>query len=579
MFELAESNLHQGARIKVVGVGGGGGNAINTMIRMGLSGVEFIAANTDRQALEASLATTKIPLGGEYTKGLGAGSNPEVGRKAAMEDYAQISELLQGADMVFVTAGMGGGTGTGAAPVIAKISKEVGALTVGVVTKPFLFEGKKRMKQADQGLRNLRDSVDSLITIPNNRLLALAGASLSMIDTFKKADEVLLNAVQGISDLINHTGLINSDFADVKTIMANKGLALMGIGLGYGDSRALDAARMAISSPLLEDVSIHGATGIIINITGGSNLKIHEVNEATTLIMEAAHEDAEIIFGTVIDESMQDAVKVTVIATGLTPKEDTLNPPIEVRDAAASSVVVSEVASVVAEAAAAMEVAPALIEAASVAEAVVEAPTSVVTIEPVVAPVVASVVAEVQPVVATVDAAVITAAPIAAVERVVLEANQSSLEAPGVEALSERHVEERVQTNDDGALAATETLHAPSQVSPNLSAPAALPPEAPSPRALTRQQIQLQGRAPSAYCDDGLDDIDFDDAFHRRPVAGVGGVANRHPLPTSQLGGAARRESPDLHRGRAVSGARLSPSQIPEEEYDVPTFIRKQNEL
>lgn len=572
MFELADNNLHQGARIKVVGVGGGGGNAINTMIRMGLSGVEFIAANTDRQALEASLATTKIPLGGEYTKGLGAGSNPEVGRKAAMEDYAQISELLQGADMVFVTAGMGGGTGTGAAPVIAKISKEVGALTVGVVTKPFLFEGKKRMKQADQGLRNLRDSVDSLITIPNNRLLALAGASLSMIDTFKKADEVLLNAVQGISDLINHTGLINSDFADVKTIMANKGLALMGIGLGHGESRALDAARMAISSPLLEDVSIHGATGIIINITGGSNLKIHEVNEATTLIMEAAHEDAEIIFGTVIDESMQDAVKVTVIATGLTPKEDTLNTPIEVRDAAASSVVVSEVSPVVAEA-------PAAVEVASVVEAVVEAPSSVAIIEPVVAPVAAPVVAEVQPVVATVEAAVITAAPMAAVEQVVLEANQSSLEAPGVEALSERRVEERAQTSDDVALAASETLHAPPQVSLNMSAPTALPPEAPSPRALTRQQIQLQGRAPSAYCDDGLDDIDFDDAFNRRPVAGVGGVANRHPLPSSQLGGAVRRESPDLHRGRAVSGSRLTPSQISEEEYDVPTFIRKQNEL
>src|SRR4051812_23219136 len=316
MFEIDQA-ANQGAKIKVVGVGGSGCNAVNTMIRMGLQGVEFITANTDKQALDASLATTKLAIGQELTKGLGAGANPEVGRKAALEDYARISEILAGADMVFVTAGMGGGTGTGAAPVFAKIAKEVGALTVGVVTKPFGFEGKKRMKHAEQGIAWLNESVDSLIMIPNQRLLSLAGATLSMLDAFKKADEVLLNAVQGISDLINHTGLINSDFADVRTIMQNKGLALMGIGWGEGEHRAVEAATNAISSPLLEDVSVEGATGIIINITGGSALKIHEVNEATTLIMEAAHEDAEIIFGTVIDEQMNDKVKVTVIATGL----------------------------------------------------------------------------------------------------------------------------------------------------------------------------------------------------------------------------------------------------------------------
>src|SRR4051794_33389420 len=316
MFEIDQVATH-GAKIKVVGVGGSGCNAVNTMIRMGLDGVEFITANTDRQALDASLAPTKLAIGQELTKGLGAGANPEVGRKAALEDYAKISELLAGADMVFITAGMGGGTGTGAAPVFAKIAKEVGALTVGVVTKPFLFEGKKRSKHAEQGMAWLRENIDSLITIPNQRLLAISGSTLSMLDAFKKADEVLLNAVQGISDLITHTGLVNSDFADVKTIMQNKGLALMGIGYGEGEHRSVEAATNAISSPLLEDVSIEGATGIIINITGGSNLKIHEVNEATTLIMEAAHEDAEIIFGTVIDESLKDQVKVTVIATGL----------------------------------------------------------------------------------------------------------------------------------------------------------------------------------------------------------------------------------------------------------------------
>lgn len=316
MFEIDQVATH-GARIKVVGVGGSGCNAVNTMIRMGLEGVEFITANTDKQALDASLANTKIAIGQELTKGLGAGANPEVGRKAALEDYAKISEILQGADMVFITAGMGGGTGTGAAPIFAKIAKEIGALTVGVVTKPFQFEGKKRMKHAMQGMASLRENVDSLITIPNQRLLAIAGSGLSMLDAFKKADEVLLNAVQGISDLINNTGLINSDFADVRTIMQNKGLALMGIGYASGEHRAVEAATNAISSPLLEDISIDGATGIIINVTGGSSMTIHEVNEATTLIMEAAEEDAEIIFGTVIDENMGDKIKVTVIATGL----------------------------------------------------------------------------------------------------------------------------------------------------------------------------------------------------------------------------------------------------------------------
>ncbi|MDO9184157.1 MAG: cell division protein FtsZ [Bacteriovorax sp.] len=319
MFEITdtENTRVNGARIKVVGVGGGGCNAVNTMIRAGLSGVEYIVANTDAQALNISLAQTKIQLGGNVTKGLGAGANPEIGKKAALEDYEKISEVLKGADMVFITAGMGGGTGTGAAPVIAKLAKELGALTVGVVTKPFVFEGKKRFKQAEEGIRNLEESVDSLITIPNQRLLYLAGENLSLVDTFKKADEVLLNAVRGISDLINNTGHINADFADVSTVMANKGLALMGTGTASGAGRAIKAATDAISSPLLEDISINGATGIIINITGSDTLTMHETNEAVTLIMEAADENAEIIFGTVIDNNCGDSVMVTVIATGL----------------------------------------------------------------------------------------------------------------------------------------------------------------------------------------------------------------------------------------------------------------------
>ncbi|MEK6624442.1 MAG: cell division protein FtsZ [Bdellovibrionota bacterium] len=320
MFEFnstKETKIEGGAKIKVVGVGGGGCNAINTMIRAGLSGVEYVVANTDAQALNASLAPTKVQLGATITKGLGAGANPEVGRRAALEEYEKLSEVLTGADMVFITAGMGGGTGTGAAPVIAKLAKELGALTVGVITKPFLFEGKKRFRQAEAGIQALAEMVDSLITIPNQRLLYLAGENLSLIDTFKKADEVLLNAVRGISDLINNTGHINADFADVCTVMSNKGLSLMGTGIASGTGRAIKAATEAISSPLLEDITIDGATGIIINITGNESLTMHETNEAVTLVMEAADEEAEIIFGTVIDPTMKDEVKVTVIATGL----------------------------------------------------------------------------------------------------------------------------------------------------------------------------------------------------------------------------------------------------------------------
>ena len=322
MFEISENADMGNAKIRVVGIGGGGCNAVNTMIRAGLEGVEYVVANTDAQALNASLAPTKIQLGIEVTKGLGAGANPEVGRKAALDEYEKLSEVIEGTDMVFITAGMGGGTGTGAAPIVAKLAKELGILTVGVVTKPFLFEGKKRIKQAIQGIEELKECVDSLIMIPNQKLLHLAGESLSLIETFKKADEVLLNAVQGISDLINNTGLINADFADVSTVMANKGMALMGTGICSGADRAVKAANEAISSPLLEDITIDGATGIIVNVTGDKSLTTHEANEAMTLIMEAADEDAEIIFGTVIDESLNDSIKITVVATGLAGDQD-----------------------------------------------------------------------------------------------------------------------------------------------------------------------------------------------------------------------------------------------------------------
>ncbi len=313
LLEFEELNH---AKILVVGVGGGGGNAVNTMIASNLDGVEFIVGNTDVQALEANLAPTKIQLGDHLTKGLGAGANPDIGRKAAEESIQHIADTVTGADMVFVTAGMGGGTGTGAAPVIAQVARECGALTVGVVTKPFSFEGKKRRLQAERGIGQLEEVVDTLIVIPNNRLLSLVGHNTSMIDAFKKADEVLLNAVQGISDLMTVPGLINVDFADVRTIMSNMGRALMGSGASAGKRRSVEAAEMAISSPLLEDVSIDGATGILINITGGPDLTLHEVNEASTLIQEAAHEDANIIFGSVIDANVGDEVRITVIATG-----------------------------------------------------------------------------------------------------------------------------------------------------------------------------------------------------------------------------------------------------------------------
>lgn len=316
MIELVGSNDVVGARIKVIGVGGGGGNAVNTMIASGLSGVEFLSANTDMQALNANLAPTKMQLGAQLTKGLGAGANPDVGREAALEDMETIRDHLAGADMVFITAGMGGGTGTGGAPVVARIAKELGALTVAVVTKPFVFEGKKRMRQAEEGMQALKDSVDTLIAIPNQRLLSIAARDTALLETFRKADDILLQAVRGISDLITVHGLINLDFADVRAIMSEMGMAMMGAGSATGDNRAIEAAQKAISSPLLEDISIHGARGVLINITGSHNLSLHEVNEAATLIQEEAHDDANIIFGAVIDERMGDEIRITVIATG-----------------------------------------------------------------------------------------------------------------------------------------------------------------------------------------------------------------------------------------------------------------------
>jgi len=304
------------ARIKVVGVGGGGGNALNTMISSDLEGVEFIAANTDAQALPSNLAPLKLQLGPQLTKGLGAGGNPDMGRRSALEDVSRIQEALRGADMVFVTAGMGGGTGTGAAPIVAQIAREMGALTVAVVTKPFSFEGRRRCRNAELGIQELSAAVDTIITIPNQKLLSLAGDDMSMLEAFQRADDVLLQAVRGISDLIVHPGLINVDFADVKTIMSNMGRALMGTGYGKGKDRALDAARMAISSPLLDDVSVIGATGILLNFTAGPDVRLSEIEAAANLVQEAAHEEANIIFGMVTDASMGDMVKVTVIATG-----------------------------------------------------------------------------------------------------------------------------------------------------------------------------------------------------------------------------------------------------------------------
>jgi cell division protein FtsZ len=326
MIQFVEENGSK-AQIRIVGIGGAGGNAVNTMIAAGLSGVDFIAANTDAQALRVNLSPTKVQLGGDLTKGLGAGANPELGRRSTLETEDEIREHLIGADMVFITAGMGGGTGTGGAPVIARIAKEIGALTVGVVTKPFLFEGKKRMRHAEEGIFELKTNVDTLISIPNQRLLAVASRSQPLLEAFRKADEVLLQAVRGISDLITVHGLINLDFADVRTIMAEMGMAIMGVASASGESRAEEAARRAIASPLLEDISIRGAQGVLINVTGGADLTLHEVNEAATLIQEEADEEANIIFGAVIDEALEDEIRITVIATGFDGEVSSLVQP------------------------------------------------------------------------------------------------------------------------------------------------------------------------------------------------------------------------------------------------------------
>ena len=327
MIEIIQDEaLSEGARIKVIGVGGGGGNAVNTMISAGLTGVEFIAMNTDAQDLKRSLANRRFQLGTQLTKGLGAGANPEVGREAALEDRDRIAELVVGADMVFVTAGMGGGTGTGAAPVIAQVARECGALTVAVVTRPFFFEGKRRRRQAEEGIEAMGQNVDTLITIPNQRLVAMASERTSMKEAFRMADEVLLQAVKGVSDLINFQGMVNVDFADVRTIMGSKGIALMGVGAASGEHKTVEAAQRAISSPLLDDVSIVGATSVLINITGNSNLTMYEMHEASSLIQEEAHEDAEVIWGWVIDDTMEDEARVTVIATGFEETRQMLQP-------------------------------------------------------------------------------------------------------------------------------------------------------------------------------------------------------------------------------------------------------------
>src|SRR6187399_2726081 len=314
-----EDESHAGARIKVVGVGGGGSNAVNRMVQVGLEGVEFIVANTDKQALEQNAAPIKIQIGAKLTKGLGAGADPNVGREAALEDTDSLIQGLTGADMVFVTTGLGGGTGTGAAPVIASLASELGALTVAVVTKPFKFEGKKRQLQAERGLEALRDCVDTIITIPNERLLAIIDRSTPLTEAFGTADDVLRQAIQGISDLILVSGLINLDFADVKTVMSGMGMAMMGTGIADCPDRAMEAAKRAISSPLLEGASVNGARGVIINVTGGPDLSLMEVSDASTIVQEAADEDANIIFGAVVDPNLKGKVKITVIATGFDP--------------------------------------------------------------------------------------------------------------------------------------------------------------------------------------------------------------------------------------------------------------------
>jgi cell division protein FtsZ len=321
---LFDEGLRSGARIKVVGVGGGGSNAVNRMITAGLDGVEFLVANTDVQALKQSRAPVKLQIGAKLTKGLGAGANPEVGRDAALEDTEKIIEALEDCDMVFVTTGLGGGTGTGAAPIIASLAAELNALTVAVVTKPFAFEGKKRLLQAERGLAELKECVDTVITIPNERLLATLERGTSLFDAFQIADDILRQAVQGISDLITVPGLINLDFADVKTVMSGMGMALMGTGTACGEQRAIEAARKAISSRLLEDTSIQGARGVLINITGGHDLLLHEVSEASSIVHDAADGDANIIFGAVLDERMKGELKITVIATGFESRADAL---------------------------------------------------------------------------------------------------------------------------------------------------------------------------------------------------------------------------------------------------------------
>jgi cell division protein FtsZ len=321
MFEFDES-IDQSAKIKVIGIGGGGGNAVNTMIACDVSGVDFIVANTDAQALRMSKATLKIQIGAQLTKGLGAGANPEVGREAAVENREQLAKAFQGADMIFIAAGMGGGTGTGAASVIAEVAREVGALTVGVVTKPFTREGKLRLTKAEEGIKELKKYVDSLIVIPNDRLLGLAGKSMSILDAFKPSDDVLRQAVQGISDLITTSGLINVDFADVQSIMSERGMAMMGIGIANGENRAVDAATRAISSPLLEDIEISGAKGVLVNISGSSGMTMDEFDAASRVIHEKVHEDANIIIGLVIDEALGEHIKITAIATGFGDRFD-----------------------------------------------------------------------------------------------------------------------------------------------------------------------------------------------------------------------------------------------------------------
>jgi cell division protein FtsZ len=318
--------LRAGAKIRVIGVGGGGGNAVNRMIAAGVTGVDFLVANTDAQALHASNAPVKIQLGAKLTKGLGAGANPEIGRRAALEDTDKVIDALEGADMVFVTAGLGGGTGSGGAPIVASLARELHALTVGVVTKPFAFEGKRRMMQAEQGLQELSQSVDTVICIPNERLMQFVDKGTSFFEAFRIADDILRQGVQGISDIITITGIINRDFADIKTIMEGMGYAVMGTAVAEGENRAVEATNRAISSPLLEDATINGAQGILLNITGSSKLTLHEVHEASSIVQKVAAENANIIFGAVHDESMGDAVKVTVIATGIKSERLGLKP-------------------------------------------------------------------------------------------------------------------------------------------------------------------------------------------------------------------------------------------------------------